>query len=355
MNTSDEAVQAVREHLPAEFLERLSLVLKDETPETINGILASMAGRRLPTFRINTLKARAEDVLQELSEAGFKADAISWLPNAYVLTEGTQRALTELPIYIDGKIYLQSTSSMIPALILDPKPGEYILDLAAAPGSKTTQMAALMGNEGQIVANDASTVRLYKLRANLTGQGATNVRVTKGYGEKLWQKFPEMFDKTLVDVPCSMEGRFSLAEPTSYDDWSYHKVRDVSIRQAHLLRSAISATKPGGTIVYSTCTLSPEENEHVIQWALNKEAGNIEVEPIQSSELLQLTEARPGMDGWEKEKFDSSIKGTLRILPGQMTEGFYVAKLRKIGSSLPTTQQRPFRPSHRQFKHRRRR
>ena len=214
---------------------------------------------------------------------------------------------------------------MLPPLILDPQPGDKVCDLAAAPGSKTTQIAALMNNTGEIIANDRSKIRLGKLVANLKLQGVTNVRTRLSAGEDLWKRFPEYFDKVLVDAPCSLEGRFEAGNEKSFGDWSLRKVKFLGAIQCYLLRSAVTMTKPGGVIVYSTCTLSPEENEQVIDWILNKEPDVVEVEPIH----LAIENLQPGITRWERKEFSPQVRATIRILPSRLLEGFYLAKLRK--------------------------
>jgi 16S rRNA (cytosine1407-C5)-methyltransferase len=232
--------------------------------------------------------------------------------------------------YTDGWLYVQSLSSMVPPLVLQPQPGERILDLTAAPGSKTTQMATLMENQGEILANDTSLVRLFKLQANLNTQGVTNTTTRRSSGQDLWQAFPEYFDRTLVDVPCSMEGRFLCSVPKTYENWSPKKNKELVLRQRALLRSAVSATKPGGVIVYSTCTLSPDENEGVVDWLLKKEGTAIEVEAI-SVPGLPVTQP---ITHWKHKVFASAIAKTVRILPSSTMEGFYVAKLRKTRATV---------------------
>src|SRR6185503_4177192 len=129
----------------------------------------------------------------------------------------------------------------------------------------------LMENRGQIIANDMSRVRLYKLAANLKTLGVTNVTTMHMRAQDLWRKFPNVFDKVLADVPCSLEGRFLTTNPKTYKNWSVKKIKILSDHQKHILRSAVSAAKPGATIVYSTCTLAPEENEEVVDWILKKD------------------------------------------------------------------------------------
>jgi 16S rRNA (cytosine1407-C5)-methyltransferase len=214
---------------------------------------------------------------------------------------------------------------MLPALILNPQPGEKVLDLCAAPGSKTTQLAALMQNQGEIVANDTSKARLHKLRSQLEQYGMSNTRIISQPGQSLWQKYPDYFDKTLVDVPCSMEGRFRTDDPVSYSHWSEKKVKLLAKLQKWLLRSAISATKPGGVIVYSTCTLSPEENEGVIDWILKKDGHKVMIEDILPPSIPRY----PTILDWRGKEYHPDVAKTVRVLPGSDWEGFYVARMRK--------------------------
>jgi NOL1/NOP2/sun family putative RNA methylase len=235
-----------------------------------------------------------------------------------------------LNLYKEGYFYVQSLSSMIPPLVLDPKSTDKVLDICAAPGSKTTQMAAMMENKGEVLANDSSPIRRMKLEANLKIQGVKNTYLSGFPAQSLWEKFPEFFDKTLVDVPCSMEGRFCTFEPKSYEGWSEKKVKNLAKLQKWMLRSAVSATKPGGRIVYSTCTLSPEENEEVIDWILEKEKGNIEITQF-SITNIQFSN---GITEWEGGEYNPEVKKCARINPSGTMEGFFVASIRKIKSNV---------------------
>ena len=308
--------------LPQVFLDRLAQIIP---PDQLDAVRQSFV-RRPTTFRVNTLKSNREMLLAKLSEQGFQVEPVDWYGDAFILRNQSKQELIDTPAYQNGEMYVQGLSSMVPPLVLDLKPGEKIGDIAAAPGSKTTQMAALMNNTGEIVANDRSKIRLFKLVANLKLQGVTNVRTSLAEGEALWKRFPEYFDKTLVDVPCSLEGRFDVKNPKSYRDWSLKKVQILSAHQQHLLRSAVSATKPGGVIVYSTCTLSPEENEKVIDWLLDKEPSVGEIEAVN----LPLPGLQPGITNWGRTDFAPEIRQTLRVIPSETMEGFYIAKLRKL-------------------------
>ncbi len=320
-----------RDILPPQFIERLERLLP---PDQLENVIATFASRRPTTFRVNTIKSTKAEIAQELSKLDIIFEEVAWMSDAFVLPGipfETLGKLMESEIYKEGKIYVQNLSSMIPPLLLDPEPNEKVLDIAAAPGSKTTQMAAMMQNTGEIVANDLSQIRIYKLNANLKGQGVSNTRTIRMPGQILWRKYPEYFDRSLVDVPCSLEGTMQCDNPKSYEQWSVHKIRFLSQRQKFLLRSAVTATKLGGTIVYSTCTLAPEENEEVISWILEKEAGSIELLPIE----LPGIETMDGVTQWGNGlPYDERVAMCKRILPSSLMEGFFVAKLRKIQSNL---------------------
>lgn len=252
---------------------------------------------RRTVIRLNTLRAN-ESRLQEALQA-FDLERITLVPDAFVVTADSFE-LTKMQAYQDGWFYIQNLSSQLPALILHPQPGERILDMCAAPGSKTTQLAALMNNEGEIVANDASRDRCFKLRSLLDRYGVTNTTVITSKGEFLWRKNSDSFDRVLVDAPCSMA-----------DGRSGKEVKALARQQTYLLRSAIACTKPGGVIVYSTCTDTEEENEGVVEWLLNKVEG-IEVVPIAGFDSL-----------------DRTANGCLRIAAHDLWEPFFVAVFRK--------------------------
>jgi len=314
------------ENLPEKFLERLKRLYSEKELEQV---LQAIATKPLPSFRTNTLKTTTVELEKQLQEQGFLIENVSWYQDAFILKNKSVRELTETESYKQGHIYIQNLSSMIPALVMDPKPQEKILDLCAAPGSKTTQIAAMMKNDEEIIANDLSRQRLYKLTANLQMYGVKNCKTVNLPGQMIWKKYPEYFDKTLVDVPCSMEGRIRLDDPETYTDWKLGKIKELETKQKYLLRAAISATKVGGTIIYSTCTLAPEENEGVIDWIIKKEGDAIEIQKIEIPNVI----LEPGMTKWNKE-FNSQVSQTSRITPSAMMEGFFIAKIKKVKTNL---------------------
>lgn len=209
---------------------------------------------------------------------------------------------------------------MIPPLVLDAKGNEQILDMASAPGSKTTQISAMMNNTGHIIANELDKIRCERLKFNLNNQGATNVEVINGYGEKLGEKYLETFDRVLLDTPCSGEGRFIAEIAGTYRNWSLKTVKELSKIQRKLIKSGYNALKPGGIMVYSTCTLNLEENEDILKWAL--ENLNLKIMDID----LNIKNAIPG----DKLGTNLGLEKAIKILPNKETEGFFIAKLRKI-------------------------
>ena len=222
-----------------------------------------------------------------------------------------------------GLIYIQSLSSMLPPLVLDPRSGERILDLCAAPGSKTSQMAALMHNQGEMVCVENIRKRVYKLRAVLTLLGVTNARLVVTDGRRF--RDAQFFDRVLVDAPCSSEGRFNPRDPKTLAYWSPRKIKEMARKQKGLLLNGLRLVKKGGVLVYSTCTFAPEENEAVVDWVLRKTAGAVEVLPVAVPNIKTYAT----LAGWSGRPFDARIRDCARILPTPEMEGFFIAKLKK--------------------------
>lgn len=312
--------------LPSAFLDKVKHVVP---AEKLDSVLSAFCGERPTTFRTNTLKISTDKLVEKLTELKIPFERAGWYNDAFIL-KTTKNVLMDTDLYNNGFLYIQSLSSMIPALVLNPQENETVCDLTAAPGSKTTQMAAMMKNTGAIVANDKSKIRLYKLQSNLAVQGVTNTQTTYLPGQIFWKNYPEYFDKTLVDVPCSLEGRISCFNPKTYQDWTPKKPKELSQIQKFLLRAGISTTKVGGTIVYSTCTLSPEENEGVLDWILEKEKGAVEMESIE----LLVPGKYPGITHWGNKNYNLQVAKAIRIFPSETMEGFFVAKLKKTSSNI---------------------
>lgn len=315
--------------LPEQFIDRLGALYGVVSQD----IIASFSEPRRISVRVNTIVSSDDEVLKAFSSINAACTPIKGIEHAYTVESTSMRTITDMPAYLNGAFYIQNASSMLPAVILGAVAGDTVLDIAAAPGSKTTHIAALMENKGRIVANDVSRDRLYKLEANLKRCGVKNCTTLNVRAETLWHQYPEYFDKTLVDAPCSMEGTFRSDDPDTYEGWSTKHIKRLSSQQKWMLRAAISATKPGGVIVYSTCTLAPEENEEVIDWILTKEKGKVEIDPIE----IDLVPSTPACSSWRSKKYNHDLTGALRIIPGAIFEGFFVARLKKIASTVPSS------------------
>ncbi|MCM8778625.1 MAG: RsmB/NOP family class I SAM-dependent RNA methyltransferase [Candidatus Omnitrophica bacterium] len=291
-------------------------------------LMHTFTEKKPTTFRINSLKINPSTAVEDLKRGGLSTERVSWYPEAFILRDAGKKELQETELYKNGEIYIQGLSSMLPPLILNPSPGEYVLDLAAAPGSKTTQMAALMKNSGKIVAVEQAKERFFKLLNNLKQQGVTNTEVVLGRGEHIWLKFREYFDKVLLDAPCSSEARFDTTNPKTFLYWKEKKIKEMVRKQKRLLFSALHSVKPGGKVLYSTCTFSPEENEGIVNWVLRKFAGKVVLRKIN----LKLPNLMPGLKTWGGKDFLPEIGYCLRVLPNSNMEGFFLALLEKINS-----------------------
>ncbi len=274
-------------------------------------------------IRINTLKTTAIECTKRLKDQGFTLKPIPWTPRGFWIENKTDTALGNTLEHFLGYFYVQEASSMIPPLVLDPKKDETILDTCAAPGSKTTQIAEMMENTGLIIANDSNMSRIKALRYNLDKSGIINTIVTRMDAPKL-NTSRIQFDKILIDAPCSAEGTIRK-DWKVLSRWSVPLIHSLSRVQKHITTNAIHCLKPGGTLVYSTCTLAPEENEEVITNLLDKVKG-LTVEKI----TLKGLKTRPGIEEWQGRQYTKQVKNCARIYPQDNdSEGFFVAKIKK--------------------------
>jgi 16S rRNA (cytosine1407-C5)-methyltransferase len=309
--------------IPDLFLSRMQMVI----PKLYwNDFLKSLTQVRKTTFRINRLIDSDQTVISELQDLGFGVQSVPWYSDAYVLKKLKQRDLEKTNIYLDGRIYLQNLSSMIPPLVLNPQPGETILELAAAPGGKVTQLASLARNQARIFANEKDKIRWQKLRFNIIRQNATSILLLEpSDGRRLGQHYFEQFDKVLLDAPCSSEGKFLASHNSTYQHWNIQVIQQMAKLQRQLLNSAVLALKPGGILVYSTCTFAPEENEGILNDILAMWDGKICLEPINTF----FPRAQYGLTRFQGQQFDASLSLSRRILPNDQWEGFFVARLKK--------------------------
>ncbi|MBZ4664548.1 MAG: NOL1/NOP2/sun family methylase [Caloramator sp.] len=310
------SISDVKRRLPEEFID---YIYEEFSVGTADKMLYSFMGDRYTTLRVNTLKYDINSLMEYFKRINIKFDRVQWYKDALIIKNADEKSLEKLDIYKDGYIYIQSLPSMIPPLVLEPQRGEKILDMTAAPGSKTTQMAAMMNNEGYILANELDKIRCERLKYNVELQGASIVEVVNGRGEQLGDKYPEEFDRVLLDAPCSGEGRFNIKDVKTYRFWSPREVNRLSNLQRKLFFSAYKALKKGGIMAYSTCTLNRKENEEVLDWALN----NLDIE------ILNIDLKINGVVEAFTDRYDKSISKAIRVLPSKELEGFFVCKIKK--------------------------
>ena len=210
------------------------------------------------SIRINTLKIDIDECKKQLTAESWDFETVKWCDYALMIS-GNKRDFFDSEFVTNGWCYIQSLSSLLPGILLGPEPDDRVLDLCAAPGGKTMHLAALMDNTGQIIANDVSRPRLYKTNRLLKEYGVTNVETNLGKGEFIWKEMENHFDRVLLDAPCSM-GQV----------YANKNLRRLAMRQKYLLKSAFTALKPGGRLVYSTCTVTDQENQQVVAWLLKQ-------------------------------------------------------------------------------------
>lgn len=291
----------------------LTLLREQYGPELSDRVAAGYV-RRAVTLRANPLKSSLDEVTAALDAASIPWQPVPWYADALILPDAREDAVQSLPLYERGGVYLQSLSSMIPPLLLDPQPGETILDMAAAPGGKTTQMAALTGNGALITACEKNAIRADRLQFNLDRQGAKRVSVIRTDARQLDDLF--RFDKVLLDAPCSGSGTLVLAEGEPQRRMTPDWLRKTASTQKALLQKALRLLSPGHEMIYSTCSVLRMENEDVLRAVLP--AAGAEIVPIEHAMTAHLP------------LLPVSLPGTLCVCPDALHEGFFTAKIRKL-------------------------
>ena len=287
--------------LPQAFLDRMEKQLGEEYP----AFLASLERPRAVALRFNPLKG-------EKPELDFVGENVPWEKMGYYYDPDARPGLH--PYHEAGVYYLQEASAMAPVQLLDPQPGERICDLCAAPGGKTTQIAGRMAGDGVLLCNEINPKRAKILSRNIERMGVANALVTNEHPQKLVQQLPEYFDRVLIDAPCSGEGMFRKEE-AAVTDWSLETVQMCARRQAEILESGAQLLRPGGRLVYSTCTFAPEEDEMAVAEFLRKH-------PEFVPEYVDAP--------W----FEAGENGSLRMWPHKLLgEGHFAAVLRKTGEN----------------------
>lgn len=277
-------------------------------------IIEGYQTKRKTTLRINTIKSNIEEIKKELEKEKIEYETIKWSKEALIIKNADEKTIQEMEIYKNGKIYLQSLSSMLPPIILEPKEGTDIFDMAAAPGGKTTQIAALTNNKAHITACEKNKIRAERLKYNVDKQGATCVFIMPKDSRFIDDFFS--FDQILLDAPCSGSGTLDYNDANVEKYFTEQLIERSSKTQKTLLSKAIKLLKPGHEMVYSTCSILDCENEDVVSSVIKN--GNIEIVPI-------------NFEGMEKLPIlPTKISGTLCVKPTELYEGFFVAKIKRL-------------------------
>ena len=282
--------------------------------EITSKILEGYLKERMVTFRVNTLKTSIEKVEEVLKNNNIEFEKVSWSDVAYIVKNVREDTLKELEVYKKGEIYLQSLSSMLPPIVLEPKENTDILDMCAAPGGKTTELASLTNNNANITACELNKIRIEKLKYNIEKQGATSVYIMQEDGRKINDFFS--FDNILLDAPCSGSGTLNVENVNLEKTFTEKLLEKSQKAQLELLSKAVKILKQGQEMVYSTCSILSKENEEIVSKILKN--NKVEIVPIEfkGKEELPLLQTK--------------IAGTLCVMPTKLFDGFFIAKIRKM-------------------------
>ena len=309
----------IEEAIPPVFKKRFQVLLGDEYNLFIENI-------KLPPthfIRINTLKINTQSGLHRLKALNISATTLPWYSEGFRVS-GNHKQLPFTREYSLGYFYIQEGGSMLPPLALNPKPHHLVLDLCAAPGSKTTQLAQMMNNQGAIIANDRVFRRITSLGHNLQLCGVINTLVLCEDGRHLSTRIPFKFDRVLIDAPCTASGHLR-SRPHQFSIKDFQRIKGIQTLQKGLITSGFRLVKPDGHLVYSTCSLHPEENEAVIHHLL-KHSPDASIVHFTINGL----KSHPGLTQWENTKYHETIHNCLRVYPHENdTDGFFIALVRK--------------------------
>ncbi len=300
----------MEKHVPEFLIE----MLNQQYGEKITSkILEGYSQERMVTFRVNTLKTSIEKVEEVLKNNNIEFKKVSWSDVAYIVKNVREDTLKELEIYKNGEIYLQSLSSMLPPIVLEPKENTDILDMCAAPGGKTTELASLTNNNANITACELNKIRIEKLKYNIEKQGATSVYIMQEDSRRINDFFS--FDNILLDAPCSGSGTLNVEDVNLEKTFTKKLIEKSQKAQLELLNKAVKILKQGQEMVYSTCSILNVENEEIVSKILKN--NKVEIVPIEfeGKEELPL--------------LPTKIDGTLCVMPTELYEGFFIAKIRK--------------------------
>jgi len=316
-------ITEIKKLLKRDFVARLE---EQFSTFDLEKILRWFEKESFTTIRINTNKISIQEVMKILRENWALFERIPFLPYTLILKNRKEKFVEELEMYKNWTIYMQNVASQLPPYFLEPKKLENILDISAAPWSKTTQIAMITNDWAKIIANDIDEIRVERLKYNIKKQWFKNIETLNKNWAVLWWIYEWKMDKVLLDAPCSAEWRINLKKPKSYKFWAEKNISKNVKVQKQLFKSAFKSLKKGGILVYSTCTLAPEENEFILTWALEK---------YPELKLLKIflpnfeKNLLPILDEFNWKTFNPECKKALKAVPGQYCEWFFIAKFLK--------------------------
>jgi len=279
---------------------------------------------RQQSVRLNPLRGNTTATLAELQSAGWHGQPVSWSPDCYTMTSAPE-IVRDSQAATEGRVFIQNAASWLPVLALDPQPGDAILDVCAAPGGKTSHIAALTNNQAAITANDNSRPRLAKMRANFTRLGVSSAETTLFDATQIAHKLEgHLFNKILLDAPCGGEGMMELSSDKDFATWSVAHIKRLQQLQKKILLQTWHLLAPGGTLVYSTCTMAPEENEAVVDYLLRTRP-NAHIVPFTNELPNRVSTVRE----WHSRVFDPRLQHAVRLAPSPHIEAFFVCKITK--------------------------
>ncbi len=312
------------EKLDPRFLERINQIYSKPDLEIVKSGFETK--KRNTTFRVNTIKSSNENEEKYLNSLWISFEKIGFLSNAYKINALNWYRVANLRWFISWEFYLQWITSQIPVELMDINEWMTVLDVSAAPGWKTSQICSKLNNTWKVVANELNTIRREKLKATIKKQWCTNVEIIWIDARELWKKYKnETFDSILFDAPCSAEWRINLNEEKIWPSWDEENIKKNAKLQKEILDFIIPLLKKWGELIYSTCTLAPEENEEIVDYILSN-FKDFEVQKIS----LDYMFSRPWITKFNWKKYNSEITNCLRILPNIESEWFFVAKFKKI-------------------------
>ena len=299
----------IKEKLPENLIEK---IIKQYGEEVSDKIFSGFLVQRNVSLRVNTLKCNKEEFIKFLNEKNIKYSLVSWYEDAFVLYDITEKEIESTNFYSEGKIYMQNLSSMLPPILLEPKEKTDILDMTAAPGGKTTEIAVLTNNKSYITACELNKIRAERLKYNISLQGVNAYVVQKDARDL--DDFLK-FDQILLDAPCSGSGTILLNENSEEVRFTSGFEEKLEKVQTKLLDKAVKLLKKGETMVYSTCSILERENENIVNKFIK--SGRVEVVPFEKNMYKDV------------EKLSCNLKGAICVMPNENYEGFFAVKLRK--------------------------